>query len=47
MTKLYRLVLANAIATTLQFAANAQSLSINTTGAAADLTAMLDVTSTV
>jgi trimeric autotransporter adhesin len=46
MTKLYRLVLAISIATTLHFTSNAQSLSINTTAAPADPSAILDVTST-
>jgi hypothetical protein len=46
MTKLLRLVLAIAIATTLQFTAYAQSLSINTTGAPAAASAILDVSST-
>jgi trimeric autotransporter adhesin len=46
MTKLYRLVLAITVATTFHFSANAQSLSVNTTGAVADPSAILDVTST-
>lgn len=46
MTKLYRLALAICVATTLHFTASSQSLSINTTGAVADPSAILDVTST-
>ncbi|MBK8608984.1 MAG: hypothetical protein IPL84_03290 [Chitinophagaceae bacterium] len=46
MTKHFRLVLATAIATTLHFTAHAQSLSVNTTGAVADPSAILDVSST-
>ena len=46
MTKLLRMVLALAFATTLQITAAAQSVSINTTGAIADASAILDVTST-
>ncbi|MBK8520805.1 MAG: tail fiber domain-containing protein [Chitinophagaceae bacterium] len=47
MTKLLRLVLAVTIATTLHFTATSQSLSINTSGATADPSAILDVTSTL
>ncbi len=46
MTKCLRFVLAITVATTLHFTANSQSLSINTTGATADPSAILDVTST-
>ena len=46
MTKLLRVVFAICVATTLHFTATAQSLSINTTGAVADASAILDVTST-
>ncbi len=46
MTKLLRLVIAAALAVTLQQTAVSQSLSINTTGAVADPSAILDVTST-
>ncbi len=47
MTKFLRLVLAMCIATILHFTANAQSVSINTTGAVAAPSAILDVTSTL
>jgi len=46
MTKFVRFVFAIAIAGTLHFSSNAQSVSINTTGAVAAPSAMLDVTST-
>ena len=47
MIKLVRLVFAVIVATTLHFTATSQSLSINTTGATADPSAILDVTSTL
>ncbi|MBK8608979.1 MAG: hypothetical protein IPL84_03265 [Chitinophagaceae bacterium] len=46
MTKLLRLVVAVTVAITLHQTAESQSLSINTTGATADPSAILDVTST-
>lgn len=46
MVKLLRLVLALAIVNAISFNANSQSLSVNTTGANADNSAILDVTST-
>jgi hypothetical protein len=46
MTKFVRFVFAISVATTLHFNATAQSVSINTTGATADPSAILDVTST-
>ena len=46
MTKFLRFVLAISIATTLHFTASAQSVGINTTGASADPSAILDVSST-
>lgn len=45
MAKFLRLVLALTIATTLHFTSDAQSVSINTTGAVADPGAILDVAS--
>ncbi|MBK7308945.1 MAG: hypothetical protein IPI88_19305 [Chitinophagaceae bacterium] len=45
MTRFLRLALAICMATMLHFNAASQSLSINTTGAAADPSAILDVTS--
>ncbi|MBK6380910.1 MAG: tail fiber domain-containing protein [Chitinophagaceae bacterium] len=45
MIKLVRLVIAVCLASTLHFTAASQSLSINTTGATADPSAILDVTS--
>ena len=46
MTKLLRLVFALIIASALQFTANSQSLSVNTTGACANASSILDVSST-
>ena len=46
MSRLFRLVLAIAVATTLHFTANSQSLSVNNTGAVANPSAILDVSST-
>lgn len=46
MTKCVRFVLAVTVATTLHLTAASQSVGINTTGAVADPSAMLDVTST-
>ncbi len=47
MTKFLRFVFAVTVAITLHFTAVSQSLSINTTGATADPSAILDVTSTL
>ena len=46
MPKLLRMVLALSLASTLHFSTNAQSLSINNTGAVANASSILDVSST-
>ena len=46
MTKLLRLAVAVSIATAMHFTANSQSVSINTTGATANTSSILDVSST-
>jgi hypothetical protein len=46
MSKFLRLVAAIIMVMALQFTANAQSVSVNTTGAVADPSAILDITST-